>query len=372
MKLSRIRPILKKEFVQAFRDKKMRIVIFAAPLIQLFIFGYAVNTDIKNLRTVIYDRSQTSISRSFADAFIASRYFSLVKYVYAPEDAQAMIDAGKAQVALFIPEDFSSSMRRQKPADVQIIIEGTDSIVAQNATAYTYLILQQFTERRLGTSGTRTARPRIEQKIRIWFNPDLKSRNFFIPGIIALLLTLVSLVLTSFSIVKEWEIGTMEQLVVTPLRPTELILGKTIPFFLLGLINLGIIFTVGTLWFGVPFKGSIVFLCIAAMLYLLNALGIGIFISSISRTQQQAIMSVLFFIMPSVLLSGFVFPIYNIPWAVRWISYINPMTYFLIIIRGVFLKGVGIEILWPQMVILAFMGIFLFFTSIQIFRERLD
>ena len=283
-----------------------------------------------------------------------------------------MLDKGQAQVAIFIPEDFTSDIDRQKRGDVQIVVEGTDSIVAQNAISYSFRIIDQFMERRLIPDSPGRGKPWIEPKMRIWFNPDLKSRDFYIPGIIALLLTVVTLILTSFSIVKEWEIGTMEQLVVTPVRPIELILGKTIPFFIIGLIDLVLIFTVGILWFAVPFRGSIAFLAFSAVLYLINALGIGIFISSISRTQQQVIMATFFFLMPCILLSGFVFPIYNIPLALRWLAYINPMTYFLVIIRGVFLKGLGLEVLWPQMLFLALMGAALFSVSVRMFHRGLD
>jgi ABC-2 type transport system permease protein len=206
----------------------------------------------------------------------------------------------------------------------------------------------------------------------VWFNPDLKSRNFFVPGVIALLLTMVSLILTSFSIVREWEMGTMEQLVVTPLRPTELIVGKTLPFFLVCMIDLILIFLVGTLWFHIPFRGNIVLLAFAAVLYLINALSVGIFISTISRTLQQALMGVMLFFLPAMLFSGFVFPIYNIPLVMRWIAYINPLTYFLVIVRGIFLKGVGITVLWPQLVFLAVTGPILLGISIKRFHQKLD
>ena len=379
MSLYRIKALLRKEIRQALRDRRMRMIIFVSPLIQLFLFGYAVNTDVREIRTVVCDRSNTSISRGLTDAFQASGYFRVVKRMHDPREAEPLIDRGKAQVILVIPEDFSRDLRKGRTADLQLIVEGTDSIVASNAVSYGRMIiaahLQKFAQP-LPTinmvTQTSGRLPQVKPEVRVWFNPDLKSRNYFVPGVIALLLTMVSLILTSFSIVREWEIGTMEQLVVTPLRPTELIVGKTLPFFLVGMIDLTLIFVVGTLWFQIPFQGNILLLAFSAVLYLINALSVGILISTISRTQQQSLMGVIFFFMPAMLLSGFVFPIYNIPLVLRWIAYINPLTYFLIIVRGIFLKGVGITILWPQLVFLAVNGPILLAISIKRFYKQLD
>jgi ABC-2 type transport system permease protein len=379
MSLHRIKALLHKEIKQALRDKRMRMIIFASPLIQLFLFGYAVNTDVREIRTVVCDRSDTSISRGLTDAFQSSGYFRIVKRARDPREAEHLIDRGKAQVILVIPEDFSRDLRRGRPADLQMIVEGTDSIVASNAVAYGNMIIAAHIQKiakpppsSTMVMKTITRLPQVRPETRVWFNPDLKSRNFFVPGVIALLLTLVSLILTSFSIVREWEVGTMEQLIVTPLRPTELITGKTLPFFLVGLIDLILIFLVGTLWFQIPFRGNILLLAFSAVLYLINALSIGILISTISRTLQQALMGVMFFFMPAMLFSGFVFPIYNIPLVMRWIAYINPLTYFLVIVRGIFLKGVGITVLWPQLLFLAVTGPILLEISVKRFYKQLD
>ena len=379
MSLHRIKALLHKEIRQALRDKRMRVIIFIAPLVQLFLFGFAVNTDVREIRTVVCDRSNTSISRGLVDAFQASGYFRIVKRARDPREAEPLIDRGKAQVILVIPEDFSRALRRGRPADLQMIVEGTDSIVASNAISYGNMIIAAHLQKLAQPPPainpvikTIKRLPQVKPVVRVWFNPDLKSRNFFVPGVIALLLTLVSLILTSFSIVREWEIGTMEQLIVTPLRPTELIIGKTLPFFLVGLIDLVLIFLVGTLWYQIPFRGNILLLAFSAVVYLINALSIGIFISTISRTQQQALMGVIFFFMPAMLLSGFVFPIYNIPLVMRWIAYINPLTYFLVIVRGIFLKGVGITVLWPQLLFLAVTGPILLGISIKRFHQKLD
>jgi ABC-2 type transport system permease protein len=379
MNLQRITALLHKEIKQALRDRRMRIVIFISPLIELFLFGYAVNTDVRNIRTVVCDRAETSISRGLADAFQASGYFRIVQRSRDLHAAEALVDKGDAQVILVIPEDFSRDLHRRRIADLQMIVEGTDSIVASNAVSYGNMIIAAHLQKLVKpppsihmrtTAITRI--PQVRPETRVWFNPDLKSRNFFVPGVIALLLTLVSLVLTSFSIVREWEVGTMEQLIVTPLRPMELIVGKTLPFFLVGLIDLILIFLVGTLWFRIPFRGNILLLALSAVLYLINALSIGILISTISRTQQQALMVIFFYFNPSMLFSGFVFPIYNIPFLMRWIAYINPLTYFLVIVRGVFLKGVGISVLWPQFLFLALAGPILLGISVKRFHKKLD
>jgi ABC-2 type transport system permease protein len=377
MNLQRITALLHKEIKQALRDRRMRIVIFISPLIELFLFGYAVNTDVRNIRTVVCDRADTSISRGLTDAFQASGYFRIVQRSRDLRAAEALVDKGDAQVILVIPEDFSRNLHRGRIADLQMIVEGTDSIVASNAVSYGSMIIAAHFQKlakpppAIATT-TSTRIPQVRPETRVWFNPDLKSRNFFVPGVIALLLTIVSLILTSFSIVREWEVGTMEQLIVTPLQPIELIIGKTLPFFLVGLIDLILIFLIGTLWFGIPFRGNILLLAFSAVLYLINALSIGIFISTISRTQQQALMTIFFYFMPSMLFSGFVFPIYNIPFLMRWIAYVNPLAYFLVIIRGIFLKGVGITVLWPQLLFLALAGPILLGISVKRFHKKLD
>jgi ABC-2 type transport system permease protein len=379
MNLRRIKALLHKEITQTLRNKRLRFIIFGSPVIQLFLFGYAANTDVREIRTVVCDRSNTSISRGITDAFKASGYFQIVAKIADPLAAEPLMDRGEAQVILVIPETFTHDLHRGRTAKLQMIVEGTDSILASTALSYGRMIIAAHLQKLVRTPAsmdiaTRTVRrlPQVTPVTRVWFNPDLKSRNFFVPGVIVLLLTTVSLVLTSSAIVREWEAGTMEQLIVTPLRPTELIIGKTLPFFLVGMINLIMIFLIGTLWFQIPFRGNILLLAFAAILYMINAMGIGILISTISRTQQQAMMGIFLYTMPSILLSGFIFPVYNIPVAVRWIAYINPMSYFLVAVRQIFIKGVGITILWPQLLFLAVAGPILLGLSIKQFHKKLD
>jgi ABC-2 type transport system permease protein len=379
MSLYRIKVLLSKEIKQTLRNKRLRFLIFGSPVIQLFLFGYAANTDVREIRTVVCDRNETSISRGITDAFQASGYFRIVKKIRDPRDAVPLMDTGEAQVIVDIPEDFSRKLHGGRTADLQMIVEGTDSIIASNALSYGQTIMAAHLQKLAKTSlsiniamRTVTRLPQVTPAVRVWFNPDLKSRNFFVPGVIVLLLTTISLALTSAAIVREWDAGTMEQLIVTPLRPTELIVGKTLPFFIVGMIDLIVIFLIGTLWFRIPFRGDIFLLAFSAVLYMINALSIGIFISTISRTQQQAVMGVFLYTMPSILLAGFVFPVYNIPVIVRWIAYINPMTYFLVCVREIFLKGVGITILWPQLLFLALAGPILLGISVRQFRKKLD
>jgi ABC-2 type transport system permease protein len=379
MSLYRIKVLLTKEIKQTLRNKRLRFIIFGSPVIQLFLFGYAANTDVREIRTVVCDRNETSISRGIADAFQASGYFRIVKRMRDPRAAVPLIDTGEAQVILDIPVDFSRKLHEGRTADLQMIVEGTDSIVASNAVSYGQTIIASHLQKLVKTSLSISIAmqavkrlPQVTPTVRVWFNPDLRSRNFFVPGVIVLLLTIISLALTSAAIVREWEAGTMEQLIVTPLRPLELIVGKTLPFFIVGMIDLIVIFLIGTLWFRIPFRGNIFLLAFSAVLYMINALSIGIFISTISRTQQQAIMAVFLYTMPSILLSGFVFPVYNIPLAVRWIAHINPMTYFLVCVREIFLKGVGITVLWPQLLFLALAGPLLLGISVRQFHKKLD
>jgi ABC-2 type transport system permease protein len=379
MNLRRIKALLHKEIIQTLRNKRLRFIIFGAPVIQLFLFGYAANTDVREIRTAVCDRSDTSITRGITDAFKASGYFRIIQRTTDLRSAESLLDKGDIQVILVIPEEFTHDLHRGHVAKLQMIVEGTDSILASTALSYGSTIIAAHLQK-LGKTApsldivrqTVKRLPEVAPETRVWFNPDLKSRNFFVPGVIVLLLTTVSLVLTSSAIVREWETGTMEQLIVTPMRPTELIIGKTVPFFLMGMINLIVIFLMGTLWFQIPFRGNILLLAFAATLYLINGMGIGILISTISRSQQQAIMGVFLYTMPSILLSGFIFPVYNIPVAVRWIAYINPMTYFLVAVRQIFIKGVGITILWPQLLFLAVTGPILLWLSIKQFHQRLD
>jgi ABC-2 type transport system permease protein len=369
----RIREMVRKEFIQLFRDKRSRPILILTPLIQLLVFGYVVNYDIKDIRVAFIDQAQTRESRLLADAFTAGGIFRIT---HRPTDARGMEELflkGTADIGIRIPPDFSNRIRRGETADVQILADGGMSNMASIRISYAVMVLD-----RLNTELVRELYSRdlhygkIDARIRTWYNPNLDSQNFFVPGIVAFVIMLISLLLTSIAIIKERENGTMEQLIVTPLKPIELIIGKTIPYTIIAIGQMVFVMLFALYWFDVPLAGSVLALFFAVCLFLLSTLGIGLFISTVSKTQQQAMMTTFFFILPFFMLSGFVFPIANMPEVVQWLTFLNPLRYFLVIIRGIFLKGVGLHILWPQYVALAVLGIMVFTGAVGRFRKRLD
>jgi ABC-2 type transport system permease protein len=296
--------------------------------------------------------------------------------VYHDERARALIDWGEVKVVLRINKGFGDVIRKGQVAPFQVIIDGTDSNTAGIILDYVGRIAAPFSEKVLTTrfikaTGQTIDPGRVELETRAWFNENLESRNFYVPGVMALVVMLVTLMLASMAVVREKEIGTLEQIMVTPITQLEFILGKTLPFALIGFADVILITGVAVYWFDVPIRGSLALLLATTALYLLSTLGIGLFISTVSRTQQQAMMSAFFFYFPAVLLSGFMFPIANMPEVVQWVTYLNPLRYFLIIIRGIFLKGVGLEILWPQMVALTVLGGAMLWFATRRFQKTL-
>ena len=382
--LQRLKSMLIKEFIQVFRNPRMRLILFLPPLIQLIIFGYAANTDIRNISLATYDLDNTPESREMIERFASSGYFRIAHRVGNPQEIRRFLDEGKISAALQINGDFARQTRQRQGTAIQLIVDGTDSNTASVVMAYAQRIVAEYSRqilveriRTLPNIPDEMKKPffkkgGIEIQSRAFFNPNLESRNFYVPGIMAFLIMLVTLILTTMAIVREREIGTMEQLIVSPMRPVELIMGKTIPFALIGYIDVLLVTGVGVFWFEVPIRGSLPLLLFATTLYLLSTLGIGLFISTISHTQQQAMMTMFFFFIPAILLSGFVFPIANMPEVVQYLSYADPLRYFLIIIRGIFLKGNGFKILWPQMLALAILGTIVFTFSSLRFRKRLE
>lgn len=380
----RLKSMLIKEFIQAFRNPRMRIILFLPPLVQLLVFGYAANTDIRNISLGVYDLDNTPESREMAEHFASSGYFRIVEKPKSPLEIRRRIDEGRISAALQINGGFARQLRTRQGTMVQIVVDGTDSNTASVVMAYAQRIVAEYSRQvlvqrifSLPNIPDEMKRPffvkgGIEVESRAFFNPNLESRNFYVPGIMAFLIMLVTLLLTCMAIVREREIGTMEQLIVSPIRPFELILGKTIPFAIIGYIDVLIVTLVGVFWFEVPIRGSILLLLAATTIYLLSSLGIGLFISTISHTQQQAMMTMFFFFVPAILLSGFVFPIANMPPIVQYLTYANPLRYFLVIIRGIFLKGSGFDILWPQMLALAVLGGIVFTFSSLRFRKRME
>jgi ABC-2 type transport system permease protein len=382
--LQRLKSMLVKEFIQVLRDPRMRIFLFLPPLIQMIVFGYAANTDIRNISLATYDLDNTPESREMIEHFVSSGYFRIAHRAGNPQEIRRLIDHGEISAALQINVDFSRQTRQRQGTVIQVIVDGTDSNTASVVMVYAQRIVAEYSRqilveriRNLPNIPDEMKKPfftkgGIEIQSRAFFNPNLESRNFYVPGIMAFLIMLVTLILTCMAIVRERELGTMEQLIVSPMRPAELIMGKTIPFALIGYIDVLLVTGVGVFWFDVPIRGSLPLLLFATTLYLLSTLGIGLFISTISRTQQQAMMTMFFFFVPAILLSGFVFPIANMPQVVQYLSYADPLRYFLVIIRGIFLKGNGFNILWPQMVALAILGAVVFTFSSLRFRKRLE
>ncbi|MGB9698023.1 MAG: ABC transporter permease [Thermodesulfobacteriota bacterium] len=381
---SRLKVMLIKELIQAFRNPRMRLILFLPPVIQLLVFGYAANTDIRNIPLAVYDLDNSPESREMIINFAASGYFRLTHWANRPEDIKRWLDTGEVSAALQINHGFARQSRQRQGTIIQIIVDGTDSNTASVVMAYAQRIVAEYSRRilvqriqKLPDIPAEVKKPffvrgGIDVQSRAFFNPNLESRNFYVPGIMAFLIMLVTLILTCMSVVREREMGTMEQLIVSPIRPLELILGKTIPFALIGYIDVLLVTAVGVFWFEVPIRGSVFLLLGATTIYLLSSLGIGLFISTISRTQQQALMTMFFFFVPAILLSGFVFPISNMPEVVQYLTYADPLRYFLIIIRGIFLKGSGLDILWPQMLALAILGSTVFTLSSLWFRKKLE
>ncbi|MBT1074021.1 ABC transporter permease [Geobacter grbiciae] len=369
----RIREMVIKEFSQVFRDRRMKAIIFVTPILQLLMFGYAVTTDVKNITTAVYDLDRSYESRELARRLESSGYFTITSTPASPEELGELIDRGKVLAAVQVNRGFGRDLARGIPTEVQVIVDGTDSNTASVAMDYATRVIARFGKDMGSRAMTRPLAKtgRVDLRPRAWYNPDLRSRNYNVPGVIAIIIMLTSLLLTAMAVVREREIGTMEQLMVTPLKPVELILGKTIPFAVISFFDMALVTTVGVFWFGIPIKGSLPLLTLATGIYLLSVLGVGLFISTISRTQQQALMATFLFYIPAVLLSGFMFPIENMPEAIQYGTFLNPLRYFLVIIRGIFLKGNGIGVLWPQMAALLALGVAVMSLSALRFRKRL-
>ena len=373
MRWLRIREMVRKEFIQLFRDRRSRPILIMAPIIQLLVFGYVVNYDIKDIRVAYYDQAQTRESRLLADAFTSGGIFRITHLPADHRELESLLLMGKVDMGIKIPPDFSSRIRRGLTAPVQVLVDGSMSNMASVRIAYTTMVIDRLNTELIHELTMRELRyGKIDGRIRTWYNPNLDSQNFFVPGIVAFVVMLISLLMTSIAIIKEREAGTMEQLIVTPLKPIELIIGKTIPYVIIAIGQMVLVMLFALFWFDVPLVGSVPALFLATLLFLLSTLGIGLFISTVSKTQQQAMMTTFFFILPFFMLSGFVFPIANMPEVVQWLTYLNPLRYFLTIIRGIFLKGVGLNILWPQYAALTILGFAVFAGAVGRFRKRLD
>lgn len=368
--------MLIKEFIEALRDPRMKAILLVTPILQMLIFGYAVNTDVRHVATAIVDLDNSIASREVTARFEHSGYFDVAVRLADESQLRTLLDHGSIQAVLHFQKGFDTDLRAGKTTGLQVIVDGTDSNTASIILSYCQRIVQaysqeRFQERLVRVLGAHGKPARVELETRAWFNENLESRLFYIPGVICLLVLVVTTMLTSMAVVREREIGTMEQVLASPIKPGEFILGKTLPFAVFGFLDVVLVSVVAVFWFEVPIRGNPLILLASAGLYLLNTLAIGLFISTVSRTQQQAMVTTFLFIFPAVLLSGFVFPILNMPLEVQWATYLNPMRYFVIISRGIFLKGVGFDILWPQMAALLALGSAILLLTIHRFKKTL-
>jgi len=382
----RIRVITIKEFRQALREPRMRLVLLVPPVLQLILFGFAVNLDISSAQIAWMDLDRTSASTNLRAAFEASPTFAVSRVIASEQEVKEVLDRGDVMAVVRVLPGFGKEVKRGQATAVQVLVDGTNSNTASLVGTYASQIVGRFAgmalqeqQRQRWVAVTQASGSPVELRVptldvrqRVWFNPDLKSRNYFVPGVLVNIVALVTVMLTAMSIVREKEIGTMEQLMVSPIRPLELMLGKTLPFALIGMLQVVVMTALALAVFQVPFRGSFLAMLVCTALFLMTTLGAGLFISTISNTQQQALMTFFFMFMPMFLLSGFTFPINSMPPMVQWLTYFNPLRYFMQIIRGIFLRGTGPSVLWPQMLALAVFGVVIFTSSALRFRKKLD
>jgi len=369
--------IVRKEFLQLRRDPRLFPVIFISPILQLLLLGYAANLDVRDIPAVVCDMDRSAASREFLDGFVNSGYFTVRARVGRLEEIDPFLDNGKAAMAFVVPRGFGDGMAGGEPVPVMVIADGSESQSATIGVNYATMIAGRYNQRvlfaRLERAGPAGPRPvLVDPEVRVWYNPELRSRNFMVPGVLGLILMIMTIALASMGIVREKEAGTMEQLIVTPIRPHQLIVGKLLPFVLIGLVDATFVLVVARGWFGVPIRGSVALLYVLSLAFMLSTLGIGLFISTISRTQQQAMFTTIFFIMPMILLGGFVFPIENMPVFFQHVSRVVPTRYYFVIIRGIMLRGAGWAELWDQAGALLAIGTALFALSVLRFRKKLD
>lgn len=385
-KWERVLEIVRKEFRVVFRDPRLRTVLFVPPILQSIIFGFAVNMDVEHARIGWHDTDRSLQSNELRMAFEGSGSFRVTRVLEHDEDVANLLDRGEVDAVVRVLPGFGEALVRGETGRVQMLLDGANSNTASIVGEYARRVISRYgsslQEARQGTRilarsqgqapPVSLAIPSVHAETRVWFNENLLSRNYFVPGVVVNIIALVTLMLTALAIVREKEIGTMEQLIVTPIQPLELMLGKTIPFGLVGLFHVTMLTLLAKFLFGVPFRGSLLLLYLASALFLLTTLGAGLFISTVVSTQQQAMMATFFFFFPVLLLSGFAFPIRSMPELVQWVTYLNPVRYFMEIVRGLFLKGLGVAELWPQLLAMAVLGTTVILVSASRFHKRLD
>ena len=377
MNLHRLLALIRKEFIQIVRDPRTLAITFIMPVMQIFLLGYAATNDVRNVPLAIWDQDRSWASRQLLDAYRAADYFHLDYEVGNEDELRRLIDGGQARAGLIIPPDYSTRIASSQTAQVAMIVDGSDPTIANTALSAATMIGQTratnlLVERAAARGQSAVTQMPVEVRTQVWYNPDLLSSYYMIPALIGLILMMMTTLLTSTSIVRERERGTIEQLIVTPLRSAELVVGKLTPYVLIAMIDMAEIIGAGVLMFGVPINGSLPLLLLLAGLFLVSTLGLGLFVSTLANTQQEAMLTSMFFLLPAIFLSGFFFPLAGMPWYLQAVSYVIPLRYFLIITRGIMLKGVAIDVLWNQVVALGIFAIIIMGSAALRFRKRLD
>lgn len=374
--MKKLLAFIKKELIQVRRDRRMLPIVIVAPIMQLLILGYAVSLDVRDIPVVVMDLDNSVSSRDFLETVFNSGYFIRAGRASSMAEIDDYLDSGRAAVALVVPEGFRRNLLAGKATSFQGLIDGTESQTATVGLNYLEMIARHFNQKlilaRLERLGPGLRPVLIQPEVRVFFNPALVSRNFLLPGVFGLLLMVMTVILTAMALVKEYDLGTMEQLIVSPLKPLDIILGKLLPFFIIGTVDIFLIFAVTRFWFRLPLRGSFLLLLGLSFIYMLSTLGVGLFISTITRTPQQAMLASFFFMIPMMLLSGFVFPVENMPRFFQWLTVIIPLRYFLVMLRGIFLKGVGLAALSDETLLLLLLALVINLLSLSRFRRRLD
>lgn len=357
--VGRLRQLVRKEFRQLLRDPRARRMLFISPIVQLLIFGYAVNTDVRHAKTMVLDLDQTAESRALVSTLTATGYFDVTARGEEPSDLAHALDHGDVVMGVQIPRGFAADIARGRVAEVQLLVDGSTANTANVALGYASQIITRYAlakgaaVRALAGMGS----PGVDFRARAWYNPNLESRTYNVPAVMGNIVLMMSLLLTSLAVVREREIGTLEQLMVSPLTPVELIIGKTLPSAFVALVDMAMVTAISMLWFHIPLRGSFVLLAVASLLFILTGLGVGLFISTVSNTQQEAFMSMFLFFLPAMMLSGMMFPVENMPHALQYVTLADPLRHYILIVRGVFLRGAGWQALAPQIITLGAIGV---------------
>jgi ABC-2 type transport system permease protein len=377
MKSRRLLSLIRKEFIQIVRDPRTLAITFFLPIVQLYMLGYAVTNDVRNVPLAVLDQDRSWAARQLLDAYRAADYFQLDYDVDSEDELRRLIDSGQALAGLIIPPDYSTRIAGGGTAQVAMIVDGSDPTVANTALAAATMIGQTkstnlLVERAAARGQSAVAQMPVEVRTQVWYNPDLLSSYYMIPALIGLILMMMTVLLTSTSLVRERERGTIEQLIVTPLRSVELVVGKVTPYVLIALIDMAEVIGAGVLLFGVPINGSLPLLLLLSCLFLVSTLGLGLFVSTLANTQQEAMLTSMFFLLPAMFLSGFLFPLEGMPWYLQAFSYVVPLRYFLVITRGIMLKGVAIDVLQTEVLALTIFAVVIMGGAALRFRKRLD